>query len=74
MSQEPKKVMIWAIASLVFVCMLFGAGMVTLVYAIVLEASSGEPVYVILAGIGAVLATLATFTAIVQQKVERLVR
>jgi len=64
----------WAIASLGMVCTLFGAGMTLLVYAITLESASGEPVYVVLAGIGALIATLATFIAILQQKVERLRR
>jgi len=61
-----------ATTSLIFIFILFGIGVSTLVYALVLEASIGGPVYVVLAAFGTLLAVVATFISIIQQKIEKL--
>jgi len=61
-----------AVTSLIFIFILFGVGMFTLIYALVLEAGTGQPTYVILAAFGTLLAVIATFIAIIQQKIEKL--
>lgn len=63
---------IWVVITLIMICVLFRAGFILTTWAIYMEAVERAPLYVIWAGMGAFFMTLATFIAIIQQKIERL--
>jgi hypothetical protein len=63
---------IWVVATLIMICILFGAGFILTIWAIYMEAVERAPLYIIWAGMGTFFMTLATFIAIIQQKIERL--
>ncbi|TDA41992.1 MAG: hypothetical protein DSO07_01655 [Thermoproteota archaeon] len=61
-----------ALAALIMICLMFGAGFALTISAVYMETIERQPIHVIISGIGALLMTIATFIAIIQQKIERL--
>jgi hypothetical protein len=59
-----------ALAALIMILM-FGAGFALTISAVYMEVIERQPIHVIISGIGALLMTIATFIAIIQQKIER---
>lgn len=66
------KVSVSRLLPLILVCIVFGAGFTSTMWAIYMEATEGLPIYTIMAGIGALIMSIGTFLAILQQKVEKL--
>ena len=67
-SQKTNKM---ALAALIMILM-FGAGFALTISAVYMETVERQPIHVIISGIGALLMIIATFIAIIQQKIERL--
>ncbi|RSN76453.1 MAG: hypothetical protein DSO07_13080 [Thermoproteota archaeon] len=58
-------------ASALIMILMFGAGFALTISAVYMETIERQPIHVIISGIGALLMTIATFIAIIQQKIER---
>ncbi len=59
-----------AVISLFMICILGGVGIAMIIYAVVFAFDIGAPDYILLAGIGTVLAVIAIILSIITQAIE----